>query len=471
LQSATASSLEWLSSSNKATVVVLFGAGTMSYLESWQVRALASGLTDSRFRVLWALRSSGDAAATRAALPSPLPSSFKIKANFEQVRVLAHESVRLVVAPCGAASAQESLWFGKPLLCIPLFAEQASVAERVVEAGAGLRMDKWLLSEPHVGDLSRNVVHLVRNNTFRNAAKRLGKILRASGGTTLAADIVLRELHQHVRSGGGGAPLLPQPTQLACWHQVYHLDLWALAGALFILAVVLLRCAWLVGMAALAALVRWLLALTTVSAASTTAAGAISPQPASSAQPLLPRWLQQLLVKLLSALGESPLSVGAYAAGGSSSSQHPVHLNGHGAGGSGGSNVGGSGLNRPVFPAVTDGSAMLLSRSIPSSQGGGSVRPSAASASTDGQHSSSSVGGGGGSGSGRVRSASTDSMDSLSSFDIDDEDEDLDLDLDAVDADDDEATGFVPSAAALALAALGVEQRNNAPANGKHKTR
>ena len=35
------------------------------------------------------------------------------------------------------AGAQEALYFGKPLICIPFFGDQPDVAQRVVGLGAG----------------------------------------------------------------------------------------------------------------------------------------------------------------------------------------------------------------------------------------------------------------------------------------------------------------------------------------------
>lgn len=205
VSSLPASLRSWLDESPKPVLVVLFGAGSMSYLDGWQVKSLAAGLTDSRFRVLWALRTDG-----KSVLGAALPNSFRIKTNFDQLSVFAHPQVRLVVSPCGAATAHESLYFGKPLLCIPLFGDQLDVSQRVLDAGAGLRLDKLRLE---VSDVSKHVLNLVRNHTFRNNAKRLGRILRQAGGTRYAADVVARVIHRTKFN------LLPQPEQLkVCRH-------------------------------------------------------------------------------------------------------------------------------------------------------------------------------------------------------------------------------------------------------------
>lgn len=56
--------------------------------------------------------------------------------------VVSHRLVKLIIGPCGIGIAQESLIFGKPLLCIPLIAEQLQAAYRIVDRGAGLMVDK-----------------------------------------------------------------------------------------------------------------------------------------------------------------------------------------------------------------------------------------------------------------------------------------------------------------------------------------
>jgi hypothetical protein len=115
----------------------------------------------------------------------------------------------------------------------------------VVEAGAGMMMDKWHLE---VSEISRNVLSLVRNTTYRAAAKKLGRILRQSGGVARAADVV-QDTMQRVKYD-----LLRQPEQLQCWHQVYQLDLLALLGAFLLLAMLLVRAVFLCLLTAMAKL-------------------------------------------------------------------------------------------------------------------------------------------------------------------------------------------------------------------------
>jgi UDP:flavonoid glycosyltransferase YjiC (YdhE family) len=105
----------WLDKSSKPVVLVLFGFGCMSYLEGWQVRQLYNGLNESKFRVLWALRPEEKVLLQKVGDVQFPATTFRIKSNFPQLGVIAHTSVRVVVSPCGMATAQESLYYGKTL--------------------------------------------------------------------------------------------------------------------------------------------------------------------------------------------------------------------------------------------------------------------------------------------------------------------------------------------------------------------
>lgn len=71
--------------------------------------------------------------------------------------------MRVVVSPCGMATAQESLYYGKTLLCIPMMGDQVDVAARVVDSGAGMMLDKTRLD---ANDITTAIKKLFTNSTY-----------------------------------------------------------------------------------------------------------------------------------------------------------------------------------------------------------------------------------------------------------------------------------------------------------------
>jgi len=173
---------QWLNELNKPVVLVLTGTGSMASYEDWQLKALAQGLHTTTFRVLWALRKKD-----REFLGIFFPSHLRVKRNFVIWPLLAHPLVQLVVSPCGAATAQEALVAGKPLLCIPTIADQIDVSSRIQDQGCGLQLLKDRIDASFV---TKAIVTLYRNQSFAQCAKRMSKILTSPGGTTAAADFV-----------------------------------------------------------------------------------------------------------------------------------------------------------------------------------------------------------------------------------------------------------------------------------------
>ncbi len=213
----------------------------------------------------------------------------------------------MVVSPCAALSAQEALYFGKPLLCIPMLSDQLDAAARVADRGAGVIMSKLqLLSysatvQAEAQSLVKQVVvTLLRNSSFRVAAVRLGNVLRAAGGCSLAADLTEAALgvplahagqplaqHLPLLAAASAPSALPAPltaqwttdavrSRARCvsravwrwltpaqgyWHQGQQVDIVLLGLAACCVVAVLLRAALLgvsrVASAVLAALARW----------------------------------------------------------------------------------------------------------------------------------------------------------------------------------------------------------------------
>ncbi|EEY53240.1 uncharacterized protein PITG_06879 [Phytophthora infestans T30-4] len=209
----------------------------MAYIDAWQAQALVEGLLmgpeDSPVKVLWVLPTD-----QRGNLPPALPPSLVVKppsSSLSNLEILSHPAVRLVVSHCGMVSAQEALVMGKPLLCIPFLVDQPDVAARVEDSGAGIALDKNLLSGPYV---HAAVSELLTNSSYTNAARRVGSLLERAGGTTRAIDVIdaaLRLGFDHLATLNLTAP----------WHKTALLDVWAVYAALICLLAVFVRIQWL----------------------------------------------------------------------------------------------------------------------------------------------------------------------------------------------------------------------------------
>eukprot|EP01083_Nonionella_stella_P274893 933476_1 len=223
---------KWLEQGDtNSTVVVLTGSGAMSFINEKQVDILMKGLTITGMRVLWALPFEHKHAVIQS-----LPPQFIVKSNVPPLPVISHPSVGVVVSPCGMALAQEALSFGKPLLCIPLIADQSDVAARVADNGAGIVVEK---EEFKASRIARKIKSLVADDRFALAAARLGALLRAAGGTKKAARIV-------ERAARGGFGHLRNAAEQLPWHQSLDLDIFAVFIAVSCIVIVLLRSCWTV---------------------------------------------------------------------------------------------------------------------------------------------------------------------------------------------------------------------------------
>ncbi|ETL79389.1 hypothetical protein L917_19964 [Phytophthora nicotianae] len=217
--------------------VVYLNLGTMAYIDAWQAQALVEGLLmgpeDPPVKVLWILPTD-----QRGILPPALPPSLVVKppsSSLSNLEILSHPAVRLVVSHCGMVSAQEALVMGKPLLCIPFLVDQPDVAARVEDSGAGISLDKNLLSGPYVHGA---VSELLTNSSYIRAARKVGTLLERAGGTNRAIDVIdaaLRLGFDHLATLNLTAP----------WHKTALLDVWAVYAALICLLAVFVRVQWL----------------------------------------------------------------------------------------------------------------------------------------------------------------------------------------------------------------------------------
>nr|APY21161.1 UGT5 [Fagopyrum tataricum] len=189
----------WLDKQMESSVVFLcFGSGG-SFSEE-QIREISKGLIRSGQRFLWSLRKppTGEVIKpseyTEMELKSILDEEFMSLLEKEeaglvcgwapQVEILSHKGIGAFVSHCGWNSTLESLWFGKPIVTWPLYAEQQMNAfELARELGIAveLRLDYMLHSNNLVlaSEVERAVKSVMeKDNPVRYKVKEMSDICR-----------------------------------------------------------------------------------------------------------------------------------------------------------------------------------------------------------------------------------------------------------------------------------------------------
>jgi MGT family glycosyltransferase len=104
-----------------------------------------------------------------------------------QTSVLPH--VDAVITHGGNNTVTECLWFGKPMLVLPIFWDQHDNAQRVHETGYGIRLPTYALKRD---ELAGAVDRLLTDGALRERARNAGQRLREQPGTEVAADLIER---------------------------------------------------------------------------------------------------------------------------------------------------------------------------------------------------------------------------------------------------------------------------------------
>ncbi|XP_030571713.1 UDP-glucuronosyltransferase 1-10 [Drosophila novamexicana] len=162
------------------------------------------------------------------------PKNVLISKWFPQPDILAHPNVKLFITHGGLLSTIESIYFGKPVLGLPVFYDQHLNVERAKQAGFGLALDLWTMTAAQLHD---QVVQLLSNASYTQAAQLKSKLFRDQKDTPLERAIwwteyVLRHNGaQHLRSASRDLSLA----------QLHGLDTWGLlCGVTSLIGLVLL---------------------------------------------------------------------------------------------------------------------------------------------------------------------------------------------------------------------------------------
>lgn len=177
---------EWLDDQDS---VIYMGFGTITRLTREQVAALIEvtrRLAD-RHQVLWKLP-----AEQQELLPprETLPGNLRIESWVpSQLDVLGHPSVKVFFTHAGGNGFHEGLYFGKPLVVRPLWVDCDDQAVRGQDFGVSLTLDRPETLD--ADDVTDKLTRVLDDPAFRERAEHFATLLRAAGGRSTAADLLL----------------------------------------------------------------------------------------------------------------------------------------------------------------------------------------------------------------------------------------------------------------------------------------
>jgi MGT family glycosyltransferase len=102
-----------------------------------------------------------------------------------QTSVLPH--VDAVITHGGNNTTAECMWFGKPMLVLPIFWDQHDNAQRVHETGFGIRLATYHFED---GALAAGLDRVLADEAMRGRCAAAGERLRQRPGTIAAADLI-----------------------------------------------------------------------------------------------------------------------------------------------------------------------------------------------------------------------------------------------------------------------------------------
>ena len=114
-----------------------------------------------------------------------LPENISVYSHVDQIAVL--EKADVFVSHCGMNSVSESLYFEVPLVMLPQTSEQKGVAERVLQLGAGIKLDK--LNE--VSILSA-VNEIFSDSSYKQNAEKIANSFKNCSGAKGAAGKIIQ---------------------------------------------------------------------------------------------------------------------------------------------------------------------------------------------------------------------------------------------------------------------------------------
>jgi MGT family glycosyltransferase len=118
-----------------------------------------------------------------------ISENFTVKNYVDQIAIL--QKADVFITHCGMNSVNESLYYGVPMVLLPLHSEQGVVADRVAELGVG---EKLKGNRPKY--LAKAVADVLGDPTYLENAQKLSENFRNAGGAIEAAGVILAKIEE-----------------------------------------------------------------------------------------------------------------------------------------------------------------------------------------------------------------------------------------------------------------------------------
>ncbi|XP_016838956.1 UDP-glucuronosyltransferase 2C1 [Nasonia vitripennis] len=224
---------KWLDESKDG--VILFTFGSMM-----QVETLPNETVEIIFKTL------ARVAPTRVLIRIAEPQKLTVKVPnnvyhlpwIPQQKVLQHRNIKLFITHGGLLGTQESIYYGKPMLCLPIVADQWTNTRNYVSKKIALMLELMELKQE---EFDYTVNELLNNPTYSENTKRLSRLFRDRPQS--AMDTAAFWIEFVVRNG---KDTMRSPVLNLTWWQVALLDVYAVTFAILFtalyIAIFILKC-------------------------------------------------------------------------------------------------------------------------------------------------------------------------------------------------------------------------------------
>lgn len=118
-----------------------------------------------------------------------IAENISVFSYIDQIAVL--QKADAFISHCGMNSVNESLYFGVPLIMLPQTSEQGGVAERVLQLGAGIKLDKT-----DAESIINTVKMVLDDQSFKKNAEAISDGFKRCSGAVGAADKIVQVMMQ-----------------------------------------------------------------------------------------------------------------------------------------------------------------------------------------------------------------------------------------------------------------------------------